>query len=56
MKTLNLCLGLVFLIGQHCAVAAIADRFDYPIGNRDCSRQGPTAWSMFCLATTLPRK
>ena len=35
MKTLNLCLGLVFLIGQHCAVAAIADRFDYPIGNRD---------------------
>ena len=35
MKTLNLCLGIAWLLGSYSAAAAVADRFDYPIGNRD---------------------
>ncbi|MCX6916484.1 MAG: peptidoglycan DD-metalloendopeptidase family protein, partial [Verrucomicrobia bacterium] len=35
MKTLNLCLGIAWLLGSYSAASAVADRFDYPIGNRD---------------------
>jgi murein DD-endopeptidase MepM/ murein hydrolase activator NlpD len=35
MKILSFCFGLALLAGQQCAVATIADRFDYAIGNRD---------------------
>lgn len=33
-KTLNFCLGIAWLLCSYSAVAAVADRFDYPIGNR----------------------
>ena len=35
MKIPNLCLGIAWLLGSYSAAAAVADRFDYPIGNRD---------------------
>ncbi|MCX6917655.1 MAG: peptidoglycan DD-metalloendopeptidase family protein, partial [Verrucomicrobia bacterium] len=35
MKILNLCFGIAWLLGSYPAVGAVADRFDYPIGNRD---------------------
>ena len=35
MKRLNLCLSIAWLFAGYSAIAAVADRFDYPIGNRE---------------------